>query len=343
MSLIGFVGLSGCVLISASETTRTPQPTNASPESIDANNGAIQETQLNQSSTSQSEPLAPSQIEQLPASPSESDIEHNSLTDEDPSDLDKSSLEWALSEYLSDSGYEIERTDFYVDTADLNRDGVQDALVLLSGSQWCGTGGCRLVIFEGIDGEGYQVVSSMTLIHAPVSVSETTTNGWHDLIVTIRGGGIPSTDVALQFNGTGYPSNPTTEGVVLTESPNQTTLFGPNEFRTVIPVLDDSTPVPMSDDAGPQSLCGHWNHVASYETQNYWIYICQADVEGLVYTAVETDTPSNWIRLTNIERDGSTYRANNQDTTYVINRNALMIIQNGVAIATEPVQAVYEW
>jgi hypothetical protein len=89
---------------------------------------------------------------------------------------------------------------------DLNDDGQDDALVVLTGPEWCGTGGCTLLVLAK-QGDGFRVVSKSTLIQTPLLVSETRTKGWRDLIVEVRGGGM----AALKFDGTGYPSNPSTQ------------------------------------------------------------------------------------------------------------------------------------
>lgn len=87
---------------------------------------------------------------------------------------------------------------------DLNRDGLQDAVVLLRGANWCGTGGCTLLVFQGMSGNRFQPLSKMTVSDVPVYALNTQTQGWSDLSVYTRGLG----QVILQFNGQTYPSNP---------------------------------------------------------------------------------------------------------------------------------------
>jgi len=91
---------------------------------------------------------------------------------------------------------------------DLNGDGRQDALVLLENPLYfCGTGGCTMLVFKGTP-SGFEFVSSSSLIRGPLLVSETTTQGWRDLIVEVSGGGMPAKRVAMKFTGNKYPSNP---------------------------------------------------------------------------------------------------------------------------------------
>ena len=90
--------------------------------------------------------------------------------------------------------------------ADLNGDGLEDAVVFLKGMQWCGSGGCTLMIFENL-GDSYQLVSKSSVTSTPISVAKTETNGWKDLIVWSRGSGL----VLLKFDGDKYPRNPSLE------------------------------------------------------------------------------------------------------------------------------------
>ncbi len=86
---------------------------------------------------------------------------------------------------------------------DLNHDGQEDAVVLLSGTDWCGTGGCTMLIFKN-DHYTYSLLSRSTVTRSPIRVSSVATNGWKDLIVSTRGVG----DAIMQFDGTAYPGNP---------------------------------------------------------------------------------------------------------------------------------------
>lgn len=85
---------------------------------------------------------------------------------------------------------------------DLNGDGQADALVLLRGD-YCGSGGCTLLVFRGSPG-GFALVSSSTISNEPIGVVDERRHGWKTLLVTSRGVG----PVLLRFNGTKYPLNP---------------------------------------------------------------------------------------------------------------------------------------
>lgn len=103
-------------------------------------------------------------------------------------------------------------SDYQPAFVDLNNDGVDDALVLLTGSDWCGSGGCTLLVLTGqieplqAGLVTYKVVSKSTVTRSPIRVSESVTGGWRDLIVHSGGA-----DKWLPFNGQRYPANPSVQ------------------------------------------------------------------------------------------------------------------------------------
>lgn len=96
---------------------------------------------------------------------------------------------------------------------DLNSDGTDDAIVLMQGMEWCGSGGCTMLVLKGED-DGYTVTSRSTVTRAPIRASHSLSNGWRDLIVHSDG-----TEKLLQSGGSGYPLNPSME---LSATPQQT-------------------------------------------------------------------------------------------------------------------------
>jgi len=90
---------------------------------------------------------------------------------------------------------------------DLNDDGVKEAIVYLTGREWCGSGGCTTLILEP-QKRSYRVVTRITITQLPIRVLDSETNGWHDLAVQVAAGGRVGYEAGLQFDGTGYPSNP---------------------------------------------------------------------------------------------------------------------------------------
>lgn len=67
-------------------------------------------------------------------------------------------------------------------TFDLNGDGCPDAIVLLTGNKWCGSGGRNMLVFQGTK-TGFTFVSASTVTQEPVAVLPETRHGWHTLVV----------------------------------------------------------------------------------------------------------------------------------------------------------------
>lgn len=88
---------------------------------------------------------------------------------------------------------------------DLNDDGNDDAIVLLTGPDWCGSGGCTMLVFKGVR-DGLELVSSSSVALEPIRVLEQRSHGWAGLIVHSRGHG----EALLRFDGKRYPRNPST-------------------------------------------------------------------------------------------------------------------------------------
>lgn len=91
------------------------------------------------------------------------------------------------------------------------RNGIEaETLVYLSSGDFCGSGGCTLLVFAN-ESAAYRLISYITLVRPPVVASSHSTNEWRDLIVSVGGGGIQSPYYAvLAFDGRKYPENPTT-------------------------------------------------------------------------------------------------------------------------------------
>jgi len=86
---------------------------------------------------------------------------------------------------------------------DLNGDGIADALVLLRDPDWCGTGGCTLLVMRG-GKRGYSTVSASTVTELPIRVAPERVHGWKTLVVHSAGRG----EVSMRFDGKRYPANP---------------------------------------------------------------------------------------------------------------------------------------
>ena len=93
--------------------------------------------------------------------------------------------------------------------ADLNGDGRKEIFVYVTDPNFCGSGGCLLIILSP-RGNSYNVVMQAPVVKLPIMVLRTAAYGWRDVGFTVRGGGIIRPYMArLRFNGRHYPSNPT--------------------------------------------------------------------------------------------------------------------------------------
>ncbi|MGF1694383.1 hypothetical protein L4D20_12075 [Vibrio kyushuensis] len=101
------------------------------------------------------------------------------------------------------SATEESEPDYDVAYVDLNGDQLDDAVVLMKGINWCGSGGCTMFIFKN-RGDDFQLISKSTVTRKPISVANTETLGWKDLTVWSRGKGL----VLMSFDGQKYPRNP---------------------------------------------------------------------------------------------------------------------------------------
>ncbi len=82
---------------------------------------------------------------------------------------------------------------------DLNEDGKKEIFVGLTGSYFCGTGGCTQLI---LDNQG-NVISTFSVSGYPVIIDNSKTNGWKDLFIYSG-----SKNRIVKFDGKTYPSNP---------------------------------------------------------------------------------------------------------------------------------------
>lgn len=89
---------------------------------------------------------------------------------------------------------------------DLNNDGKPEVVAIALGREACGSGGCTAFVLRD-SGTGYQVVTRITSVSAPILVAADRSSDWHDLFVGVGGGGAESGMRVLRFNGTSYPDN----------------------------------------------------------------------------------------------------------------------------------------
>lgn len=93
-------------------------------------------------------------------------------------------------------------------TTDLDGDGADEAIVHLVGPYFCGSGGCNTLVLAPA-GPMWRTVAEISVSRTPITVMDTSSEGWKDLTVAVGGGGGPSGTALLKFDGEAYPGNPT--------------------------------------------------------------------------------------------------------------------------------------
>ncbi|MDD1793486.1 hypothetical protein LRP50_10140 [Enterovibrio sp. ZSDZ42] len=127
----------------------------------------------------------------------------------------------ALLAYLGDAAKEAAGMRYRWLTQDLNDDGEDELFVF---TDWCGTGGCTLLVFANQNGD-WVFNSRITLVHLPFQLGSITQNGWRDLIMPVGGGGAKASTRVLMFDGKRYPSNPSLAPEVSLPDESDTYLF----------------------------------------------------------------------------------------------------------------------
>lgn len=84
----------------------------------------------------------------------------------------------------------------------------EQVLVMLWGSYFSGSGGSTGVLLEKTGASSYRIVNKFSLFRNPVLVTSSLTNGWHDLVLPVSGGGMPAQYSRLKYGAGGYPKNP---------------------------------------------------------------------------------------------------------------------------------------
>ena len=92
---------------------------------------------------------------------------------------------------------------------DLNQDGIDEIIVHLEGRWLCGSGGCPTLVLQQ-KADSYRLVAEISVTRLPIRVFMSTSNGWRNLGVQVRGGGVlEGYEALLCYDGRTYPSNPT--------------------------------------------------------------------------------------------------------------------------------------
>lgn len=88
---------------------------------------------------------------------------------------------------------------------DLNGDSKKEIFVGLTGSYFCGSGGCSIYL---LDDEG-NVITFFSVAEYPIAIDTRKTNGWNDLLINSNG-----KFHIMKFNGRKYPSNPSVQKAI---------------------------------------------------------------------------------------------------------------------------------
>lgn len=137
----------------------------------------------------------------------------------------------AVQSYIAPLDAPNEDVQIRTEWADLNSDGADDALVYLESETWCGSGGCTVLVFEAIPDSleaaelgAFRPAAEISLMHGPVVVADTDTDGWKDLLVQDADGNTSR----LSFDGETYPMSPG-DGVAMAAPADGTVLFASSD------------------------------------------------------------------------------------------------------------------
>ncbi|NJL91660.1 MAG: hypothetical protein HC916_19180 [Coleofasciculaceae cyanobacterium SM2_1_6] len=205
---------------------------------------------------------------------------------------------------------------------DLNGDGVPEVVVHLSGSSFCGTGGCTTLIFQQ-QGNQYQLVSRIPTSHAPIIVLGNTTNGWKDLIVYTRDASPALVEFATGGYGDKIYIEPSADlwGTYLFAT--QYREYQGKEFPLTVSTPRNSAAVPsptgaIASPATTTPACqGAEKSLLKLTTENYIISICGVTTPEY-YVGTEKADPTKSIRLPLAEASPTFFMAVNGDTTYIL-------------------------
>ncbi|EGU36197.1 putative lipoprotein [Vibrio ichthyoenteri ATCC 700023] len=127
----------------------------------------------------------------------------------------------AIRDYFKTENIVPDNTRYRWLTYDLNGDSQPELLVQLD---WCGSGGCTLLIFAHNE-QQWQFNSRMTLVNTPLNLGQKSQHGWRDLVLFVSGGGAQANQHVLHFNGKHYPLNPSIAPVAGLSDISQVQLF----------------------------------------------------------------------------------------------------------------------
>ena len=99
-------------------------------------------------------------------------------------------LRFAVQSYLQGAPLRnYESTPYLFAFVELAGTGKRQAIIYLTGREWCGTGGCTMLVLTQQD-SSYRVLGRIPTVKLPIRLLESRSHGWRDLAVFTQGGGI---------------------------------------------------------------------------------------------------------------------------------------------------------
>ena len=95
----------------------------------------------------------------------------------------KGLIENSIREYLGNKNLKLEDSPHKGEYIDLNGDNIKDALTVFTGPNSCNDNGCTMLVHQGVGDNKFKLLSETTSIKSPITISETTTSGWRDIVV----------------------------------------------------------------------------------------------------------------------------------------------------------------
>lgn len=126
------------------------------------------------------------------------------------------------------SYYEIpeeyqQETRYYYNYTDLNEDGTNEIFAVVIGEYTSGSGGDCAVILKQEEEHVFSVMESFQFFRTPVIISKKMTNGWHEIVLEVYGGGIDPGFIICHFSENG--GYQTEENEFVEELPEDTAGF----------------------------------------------------------------------------------------------------------------------
>lgn len=82
-----------------------------------------------------------------------------------------------------------QKTRYYYNLVDLNEDGTDEIFAVVISDEWKNAAGDPALILKAEEDGTFTVLEAFDKIHTPVTILDNTTNGWHDILLKVYGGG----------------------------------------------------------------------------------------------------------------------------------------------------------